>query len=776
MDETGHSGDTGSADGGSGGESRDRTLLNGWPTSDGPWSNAGSALDPEEDVPAWRRPPAEIRPFARSPLTPEQPSGDIRQPSGEIRPFADPGRSGFDDPHRTGEVRPSGGSSRSDDVRVPDRPNRSGEVRPLAVPRAENPVPAWSAGRARYSDLLAHLSPNGNGSARPAAPEPSLQPGPVPTGPPQSDSHPDPFGPDPLQPGSVRPGLLRPDTPGFPPRTDLGGFPSRTEASGFPPQTDGSAFPLRTDKPGFPSRPDTLQADDQRRTSELRAVEAPPPSSAPPYPYEGDLDDAARRDGNRPPIVQQRAAVPLSRPFPEVRPATPDVRRVDWNTAESARHALDPNTPAEGALRMSAPTPPEETPPATEPGVTRTSYDPSTFPRRLPYERAAPAGPAPQPDTSGYVQPPAYAGLPGRSVGDPGSGPSERSRALPQRVPAEPDVPTVPEPPPVEPAAETPALARIATHLRRGDVPSAQERQEGFDVKAILAAVKEVDGVRDASLRATPAGAHSLRLDLAEGADPAEVSRQVARLLQDRMGLDAAMQGGEAPPGASARAPAGGGRLPQNPQAGRFATDTVTGRPEVNGPSAPTLPARASVAPAQGTASVATPTTGPAAIGGLSSTVDSLPTSIDCGPARPLEIGEAPGPRVVIENVQVNTFGTEATVEVRLAVGGLTTAGIATGPAVDGYLLRLCAMATAQAVDELLSTSDHADGPARCYVEHAASVPFGPMQVAVVVLLLSCGGWVEQLAGSAVVTGDDRHAMVRATLAAVNRRLEALLS
>jgi hypothetical protein len=27
-----------------------------------------------------------------------------------------------------------------------------------------------------------------------------------------------------------------------------------------------------------------------------------------------------------------------------------------------------------------------------------------------------------------------------------------------------------------------------------------------------------------------------------------------------------------------------------------------------------------------------------------------------------------------------------------------------------------------------------------------------------------------------VVTGDDRHAMVRATLAAVNRRLEALLS
>ena len=48
--------------------------------------------------------------------------------------------------------------------------------------------------------------------------------------------------------------------------------------------------------------------------------------------------------------------------------------------------------------------------------------------------------------------------------------------------------------------------------------------------------------MRDAALRRTPAGAHSLRLDLADGADPAEVSRLVARLLQERMGLAAAPQ------------------------------------------------------------------------------------------------------------------------------------------------------------------------------------------------------------------------------------------
>jgi hypothetical protein len=153
-----------------------------------------------------------------------------------------------------------------------------------------------------------------------------------------------------------------------------------------------------------------------------------------------------------------------------------------------------------------------------------------------------------------------------------------------------------------------------------------------------------------------------------------------------------------------------------------------------------------------------------------------MPTAADCAPPRPLHPNEHPGPRVVIDNVHVNTFGTDATVEVRLAVGGRTASGVATGPAVDGYLLRLCAMATAGAVDELLASSDHPEGPARCFVEHAAAVPFGAAHVAVVVLLLSCGGWVEQLSGSSVAVGDDRHAMVRATLAAVNRRLEALLS
>ena len=237
-------------------------------------------------------------------------------------------------------------------------------------------------------------------------------------------------------------------------------------------------------------------------------------------------------------------------------------------------------------------------------GQIRSSYDPSRFPRRLPQEPA-----------ESYAQPPSF---PGRTAGDPGpAGPGEQSfAALPQRVPAQPDVPTVPEPPSVEPPAETPALARIATHLRRGDVLSAQERQEGFDVNAILAAVREVDGVRDASLRSTPAGAHSLRLDLSEGADPAEVSRQVARLLQDRMGLDAAMKGAS---------PLAGAQVP--PPAPRAAPRSAPPAPAPR--SAPPAPAPRSAPPASAPMSPApAPRSGPPSY--------SVPAPVSVPPVAPV--------------------------------------------------------------------------------------------------------------------------------------------
>ena len=73
-------------------------------------------------------------------------------------------------------------------------------------------------------------------------------------------------------------------------------------------------------------------------------------------------------------------------------------------------------------------------------------------------------------------------------------------------------------------------------------------------------------------------------------------------------------------------------------------------------------------------------------------------------------------------------------------------------------------------MDQLLVDVGRRPARARCYIEHAAVVPLGGCEVAVVVLLLLYDGWVEQLAGSAVISGDPPPGVVRATLAAVNRR------
>ncbi|MFC3743290.1 hypothetical protein ACFOS3_40150, partial [Paractinoplanes deccanensis] len=478
MDESGHSGDTGAADGGDGADARERTRVNGWATPDSPWSYQAPAAESESDVPAWRRSGAESRAFPRNPAFPSSAVPVSAQPA-TPRPASSvpaatpaPAPPGFVDAGRTGEIPPSGDP--------------------------EPPVSRWED-RSRYSSLLA----------------PRSDPGPAPESRPQSLST---APPPTVLPSVAPPSVAQTSAPAEPGMT-TGDLRDTGLTSGGASEPGLTSGPIR--EPG-------LRTGDPLMS--LRRFDVPTPNSAPPYPYEGDLDEQAQEPPATPPITRQRSAVPM------VRPAAPGARRAEWGAAESspeqARHALD--TPAQGVPRVERVPRPEAA--AEEPEPSRPAYDPSSYPRRLSYEPPAPYEPPPAVPYDPYESAP-YTGLGSRRSGEPDA------RGLPQRVPAQPDVPQVPEPPLVEPTAETPALARIATHLRRGDVLPAEERQEGFDVRAILAAVREVEGVRDASLRSTPAGAHSLRLDLAEGADPAEVSRQVARLLQDRMGLDAAMQG-----------------------------------------------------------------------------------------------------------------------------------------------------------------------------------------------------------------------------------------
>ncbi|WP_432980536.1 hypothetical protein [Dactylosporangium sp. CA-233914] len=331
---------------------------------------------------------------------------------------------------------------------------------------------------------------------------------------------------------------------------------------------------------------------------------------------------------------------------------------------------------------------------------------------------------------------------------------------LPQRIPAEPDVPPVPagEPQPVtlgapqSAAVGAPELARITNYLREdedsepGDPDS---RPDGFDVQSVLRAVQSVGGVHRASLRKNADGMHTLRLELADEADAGQVSRIVARMLNDTMGLSAE-QNPLLPEG-----------MPAAPAAFAPATDTA-----VMPPKPPTRNSPHSAQPGYGRES-------------------RRRRPVSSGVRRPAEQkapaltpnpGSIVSPRIVIESVDVSTQGIDATVEVRLTADNQPAIGVASGPNFDGYMLKLAAMAAASAVDQLLVDTD-TSVRARCYVEHAAVVALGGCEVAVVVLLLMYEGFVEQLTGSAVVAadGDSRQAVVRATMAAVNRRLEALL-
>src|SRR5439155_22607369 len=181
--------------------------------------------------------------------------------------------------------------------------------------------------------------------------------------------------------------------------------------------------------------------------------------------------------------------------------------------------------------------------------------------------------------------------------------------------------------------------------------------------------------------------------------DPASVSRMVARLLKQKMGL-AAEPRRTAPSGApvagamlSPRTP-----LPPGPAeqlAGPVADERSRQRHPVN-----TLRGR-------------------------------VTTDGRAEEAEPRRISRPGGAfRVILDQVQVSTLGMEATVEVRMSGAGGPAIGVASGPAVDGYVLRLAAAAATSAIDQLLArVTGNQHG--RSFVEHAAVVPFGSCEVAV---------------------------------------------
>lgn len=120
--------------------------------------------------------------------------------------------------------------------------------------------------------------------------------------------------------------------------------------------------------------------------------------------------------------------------------------------------------------------------------------------------------------------------------------------------------------------------------------------------------------------------------------------------------------------------------------------------------------------------------------------------------------------RPAIAAIAVRSGHGETTASVTLAAGDQLFEGSSKGPAGQSHRARLVAVATLDAVAELLGQP--------CEVESAAIVGTGTREVALTVLTMLLPRTGEQvLTGSAVVRGDDADAVARSVLAALNRQL-----
>jgi hypothetical protein len=120
--------------------------------------------------------------------------------------------------------------------------------------------------------------------------------------------------------------------------------------------------------------------------------------------------------------------------------------------------------------------------------------------------------------------------------------------------------------------------------------------------------------------------------------------------------------------------------------------------------------------------------------------------------------------RPAIAAITVRSGKGETEASVSLATGDQLFEGTATGPAGHSHRARLVAVATLDAVAELLGQA--------CEVESSTIVATGTRDVALSVLTMSVPRLGEQvLTGCAAVRGDEADAVARSVLAALNRQL-----
>lgn len=278
----------------------------------------------------------------------------------------------------------------------------------------------------------------------------------------------------------------------------------------------------------------------------------------------------------------------------------------------------------------------------------------------------------------------------------------------------------------------------------------------------LLDALRAVPGVAAADLESDdrPEGAGTLRLQLAPGADEIAVATSVNRVLREQFGL--AVDAGrvqvveESVPLAPAAAPS------TEPAAAVAAEPVLAAAPEPK-PALPPRPTLTAVPPYPET--VLETDDMPAA-----STTVSAPAVEDVDETiTPQLIESTRPPRILIQRMQLVSAGLGVTTSVSLTWLGQAYAGECSAAATPTSVHRSVATATLRALEEVVGSD------ARFELEQLEINQLGPDRAVVVVVAMLTKMGSERLTGVSVVREDVRQAVIRATLDALNRRLESLL-
>ena len=226
-------------------------------------------------------------------------------------------------------------------------------------------------------------------------------------------------------------------------------------------------------------------------------------------------------------------------------------------------------------------------------------------------------------------------------------------------------------------------------------------------------------------------GLGTLRLDLEAGVDETAVASQVSRVLREQFGLGV--------------------------DADRVELVEVVPQQEEPAPPPPVKAPEPAAKPEgeEPRATAATPAPGVEQVAEQRSITLPVPRTSN---------------RPSIAKIHLLSEGLDVTASVTLSGAGRIAVGEARGVASQTGVHKAVATATLRAVEELVG------GAIRVELEHLEVTTMGHEKTVVVLLTLLSAQGSEPLTGAAAVRDDVRQAVIRATLDALNRRLELLLT